>query len=304
MMPGPYGIAKLDGEVKQPGGLAYPASRCKLAATFTNQFDNFDFVGGTARYPIQIIDTNNTWRKITGFADGFEGRSIYVQCLDANTAGFVLLHENTSSRAENRIKIADGASFTLYPGKPGVWLIYDDTIKRWRCPAQQGVINSTGATLDVVNTTNPTSLYNFTIQEYALGTNKAARVTVLCDYLNNSGAARTFTLRVLFGGAIWYEDVSISLGVSTARRAIGIIVWVGAANSVSSQVLHGSLTISSPTAPTTGYGDIGANVFSSQFGGNPTQDGTLFNSIDVTILHSVANASLSMRRRFAMIELM
>lgn len=173
-----------------------------------------------------------------------------------------------------------------------------------------GVIDRATADLDIVNTTVETTLYSFAVPANALGTNGLLRFTVFGDYLNNSGAGETMTLRIKFGGTTLYQDVTGSIAAATARRPFRIVGEIGNKGATNVQFLVAHWELGAAGSATTGIGDIGAGGATGEIGqhvvasaGDAAIDTTLAATLDITIAHSVASLSISMRRKYAVLEL-
>lgn len=168
---------------------------------------------------------------------------------------------------------------------------------------------------DVVNTAAETDLLNgeITIGAGSMSTNRLLRATLLGDYLNNSGASRTLTVKIKLGGTVIYEDTLTATTASATRRAVRLgfeIANLGAANS---QFMAGAIGLSNVVAATTGLG--GLDNLGNDAGGDSSRaniiatngavaiDTSTAKLLEVTVTHSVANASLSARLKYALIEI-
>ena len=165
------------------------------------------------------------------------------------------------------------------------------------------VLNRTATSLTIGNTITETSLYNFTVTQNILSTNKMLKIVIFGSYLNDSAGTRTIILRIKYGATTLYQDTSNTLGNSANRRAFFFIIYLANQGATNSQVLGGKLDISDDVAATTGLGDIGASasgdVFTTPIYGSATEDSTADKTFDVTVVHSVANANLEIVRQYA-----
>jgi hypothetical protein len=148
-------------------------------------------------------------------------------------------------------------------------------------------------------------LYEFIIPGGTLSTDNALRVNILGDYLNNSGAGRTFTLRVKYGSTTMYVDATASIAVSTLRRPFTWEFVLAADNSASSQLMNATTMLGNVAAATTGVGDLATapTVVFNVLQGTATENSANDLNFTITIQHSTNNASLSLRRRYACVEL-
>jgi hypothetical protein len=86
-----------------------------------------------------------------------------------------------------------------------------------------GVYDRSTTEVDVVSSAAATSLYGYNIGAGHLSTNRMARMTILGDFLNNTGSNATFTLRVNVGAGTSIDDLSNTIGTSPSRRAFRIV---------------------------------------------------------------------------------
>lgn len=172
--------------------------------------------------------------------------------------------------------------------------------------ASVSVIDKNGTTPAIVNTITETSTYSVTVKGGALGANGAVRVTILGEYLNNSGAGATVTLRVKFGGVTIYQDVTASIATSALTRPFRLDFFLSNRNSTGLNIMTGRVHIGNIVAATTGAGDLATDgLLSTMIDSNPggSIDTTLDQVFDVTIQHSVANANINWTRTYVVTEL-
>ena len=70
---------------------------------------------------------------------------------------------------------------------------------------KERVLTRLVAEQDIVSSTTETDLLAYSVPASTLGTDKALRVTIKADYLNNSGSSRTFTLKIKYGATTMYS---------------------------------------------------------------------------------------------------
>jgi hypothetical protein len=159
---------------------------------------------------------------------------------------------------------------------------------------------------DIINTVTETDLLSYTIPANTLGTTHALRVSISCDYFNNS-ANRTFILKIKYGSTTMYQDTSDVFAVLSSRRPVIIDFFLFPKNATNSQGVAGNITASFTGLATTGVGDLGSDEVQIQtpfVGVNATEDSTTSLALKVTITHSAADATLSLRKLFSTIEKM
>lgn len=159
---------------------------------------------------------------------------------------------------------------------------------------------------DVVSTVTETDLLNssVTIGAGVLGTDRMLRAVLIGDYLNNSGANRTFTLKVKLGATTLFQDDSVSLTAGATRRPWRIEFELANLGAPNSQFLFGKVDLGINTAPTTGIGDLYTNDMNGPWGtsGTAAVDTSSAQALAVTVTHSAADANLSMRLKYAVVE--
>ena len=157
--------------------------------------------------------------------------------------------------------------------------------------------------IDVANTTTETDLVGAVITAGAMGTDRCVRCTILGDYLNNTAAAQDLTLKVKLGSATLYACTRSTSGDAT-RGGVRITVHLANQGGTAVQVGDVELRIGDETAPTTGTGSFGTpRAFGNEALAAGTVDTTVNQTLGVTITHGVASASLSLRRTYALLEI-
>jgi hypothetical protein len=96
---------------------------------------------------------------------------------------------------------------------------------------------------DVVNTTTETTVYSFTVPGGTFGTDKALRLTLIGDYLNNSGANTSLTVRVKLGATTISSTTFTLVSSNAARRALTVTCTVSAANATNAQASSGRIAL-------------------------------------------------------------
>lgn len=164
-------------------------------------------------------------------------------------------------------------------------------------------LNRQAADNDINTTAAETTLYTYTIPAATLGTTGSLRLRLQGDYLNNTGAAATYTLRVKLGATTLFDDVSGGLASSATRRP-WFLDLVLANQSATSQVLTFGHKLGSSVGGATGLGDMtAAGGNDTAHGGASSENTANALTLAVTIQHSASSANLSMRRRYALLEL-
>jgi hypothetical protein len=142
-------------------------------------------------------------------------------------------------------------------------------------PRVSYVLDSKTSSTTISNTVTETAIYSYTIPGGTLGASDALSLTLLSEFLNNSGTTRGFTIRVKFGGSTVIDfSTGNNFGSSATRRVGSIEILVNARGSTSAQMV--TLSASVP-------------VLTPVFGTVNTGTGTTMSTADNTLrLHSGA----------------
>jgi hypothetical protein len=161
---------------------------------------------------------------------------------------------------------------------------------------------------DVVNTVTETNIFAYTVPANTLGTNKALRVQIKCDYLNNTAGTANVRLRIYYGATELWEDLGPTTTQDAARRPILIEFILFPRNASNSQSVGGIIKIGTAGAATTGIGNLGDDeIFANcPFRGiaSATEDSTTELILKVTVVHSVADANISIRKLYSSVEVL
>jgi hypothetical protein len=192
----------------------------------------------------------------------------------------------------------------LAAGANGLQLVADSAQAaglKWAAP---GDLSRAASLLDVVNSVAETSLFSFSLPANLLGTNRMVRLTLFGDYLNNSGATRTVTFKAKYGATTLFNDVTLALAASASRRPFRAEVELANQGATNAQVLSGLISLGLPGGTTSGLGDLsGLPVLVNHLFGSSAEDSTAAKTLDLTVTHSAASASLSIRRQYACLAL-
>lgn len=179
-----------------------------------------------------------------------------------------------------------------------------------------GIVGRTTGTYDLVNSTTESSIISgaaasgtsgFKIPANTVGLNGAVRLTIVGDYLNNSGSNQTCTIRIKFGGTVFYGDAVAAIASNANRHPVRIVVVLSNLNAANSNLLQGIAPSWGGGAPAAGSiaGTVAA-ITDTRLVTSAVQsiDTTLDQYLDVTATHGAANANLSIRRFAAFAELL
>ena len=174
--------------------------------------------------------------------------------------------------------------------------------------------------IDVVSTASETALYSKSISAGDLSSDRMLRLTIRGDILNNTGASHSFTLKVKFGGTTIYDSTGSGWVLATAagRRPFKLLVELANLNATNIQFMGGEMLVGNATGATTGIGRLGDDVGSASGSQSSTQglihmfssngthavDTTAACTLEVTVTPSLNSASLSVRRKHGILELL
>lgn len=162
-----------------------------------------------------------------------------------------------------------------------------------------------GTALDIVDLATEETIYSATIDGGMLATDGCYHLHLHGDYLNNSGSTRGLTIRVKYGATTMIDNVTgTALTNDADRRAWELDVYLNAdaANNDQSAFARFRISNSAPT-PTAGVGSFGdLGDLGGVTLGNASETSTADKILAVTVEHSTNNASLSFRRKYALLR--
>ena len=178
--------------------------------------------------------------------------------------------------------------------------MYDQTTTTPQWTSLMGVIDKS-TTAVTATVAAATTIMTYSVPGGTLLTDGVLRFSLEGDWVNASGAARTCTFLVSYGGTTLWSATTPSLANAT-RTGWELQLNLVAASSATAQSLTGTLTMSTIGTPTTGTtGVIGATAF-----GNASIYGTsaVNSAVAQTLLVTVAfsGATPGFTRRFYTIE--
>lgn len=198
-----------------------------------------------------------------------------------------------------------GSPAALAIGSSGDVLTVSGGLPAWAAPASgYALLDSQPTELLIVNTAAATDLYTFQIPANTLASADLLRLRLLCDYLNNSGAAKTFTVELALGGTtIWQDTTQSTVSSNAARHTLEIDFELAIRNANPNVRGQGLIWLGATAAPTTGLGQMASTIVQQAFA---TGDAnlTLSNNLQLQVIftHSAAHANTEVRRRGATLE--
>ncbi|MBC7743210.1 MAG: hypothetical protein H7061_13505, partial [Bdellovibrionaceae bacterium] len=182
-------------------------------------------------------------------------------------------------------------------------LIADSTQATGLKWVNNGVMNRNMTAVAVTNTIVETAIYSYSIPAGALGTVSGVRLNLAGTYLNNSGAARTVRVKVMYGATVLFDDTSISFATAAVARAYQFSLNLFNAGATNSQKLNGTAMFSNAAAATAGTGDFTiTNTLNTVLYGTAAVDSTVAQTLQVTVIHSFAATTVTMTNQMATLE--
>lgn len=172
-----------------------------------------------------------------------------------------------------------------------------------------GVYDRVTAQIDVVSSIAETTIYTKSIGAGHMSTDRMLRFTLIGDYLDNAGTTN-ITFRIKFGGTtIVAFTTATSIPQDADRQPFELEFKMANLNSASVQFLKGSHTTLTAAAAA---GLSSAGIFNQPGDGrvNFATAGTVAintasaQTLVVTAQHASSDANISLRRHYAMLELL
>ena len=144
---------------------------------------------------------------------------------------------------------------------------------------------------EVVNDSSQTTVYTYTVPANTLGVDRALRLTLIGDYLNNSGANRTLDVFVDFGATTIFSH-NITIADSADRRGFEMTIMLAAANATNAQRSSGRYTIGTSNAG--GSGTLDPSEVAAIHNAI-AEDSTAAKALAVSVRHNLAAVTVSFR---------
>ena len=255
----------------------------------------------------QIADAAVTHAKIQNIAT--------ARILGRITAASGVEEELTGTQATTLLDVFSSTLKGLVPASGGgttTFLRADGTFAAPTASGAISVFQKTVTEIDVVNTITETDILNVSVPANTLGATGALRVTIVGDYLNNSGTARQVTFQVKFGASgsevATFGEITTAVTTNSQRRPFRIEFTIFNKNATNSQGTEGFLHMgAAAVASVAGQGDFvspSAEFINASFvGANLTADTTAAMVLKVTCTHVLAAVTISCRKTFSLVEL-
>jgi hypothetical protein len=165
--------------------------------------------------------------------------------------------------------------------------------------AASGLYLSTLGDLDVCNTTVETEIFSGTVAAADMAAGRVLFLEMVADWLNNTGGARSTTLRVKLGGVTILNLRFDGIGTAADRRGT-IVTCLCQVVSLAAQRWRGLMvfgTSGSDAGSDSGSGAVRVVTNASAI------DLTVNQTLQITVQHDLASASLCFQRRGVSVEL-
>lgn len=152
---------------------------------------------------------------------------------------------------------------------------------------------------EVVNTTVLTAAYSFSVPGGTLSTDRALRVTVIGDVLNNTGAVKSGFVTITYGGSSIGGGAYSNLPSDASRRSLILDAFITAAGATNAQRARGGIAVG-------GVGSIGAAQpefsRSHEVENAFAKDSTVAQNLEVTVFNETASPNYSVRIHAVWVE--
>ncbi len=165
--------------------------------------------------------------------------------------------------------------------------------------------------IDIVSNTSETDLIGtngagFTVTGGDMELDRMIRVTILGDYIQNSGTVNG-RLRVKFGGTTFFDSGTVNIAQDADRRAFIVNFYIANLGASNSQFIAGKGSLGSAVAASTGQGNPLVNtpanfdLFADSTLG--TIDTTTNQAIRCTWQHGTSASTVELRINYGVAEL-
>lgn len=241
------------------------------------------------------------------------GRFEFRALADADIPAAIARDTEVTAAVSAHVALADPHAQYALDSEKGVANGYASLDGSGKVPA--GQLPITGDTryyltaeVDVGNTVVETALVSQSIGAGVMSTNKMLRCTIIGDFLQNT-AGDTFTLRIKLGATtLWASAQSAAMTADADRSPFRMVFEIANLGVANSQFMAGVLMMSDrdQTPVTTGIGRFssGSVGFIAPFATNGVVavDTTVAQTLAVTAQWNSAAASRSIRKKYALIE--
>ncbi|KKL04051.1 hypothetical protein LCGC14_2619940 [marine sediment metagenome] len=156
--------------------------------------------------------------------------------------------------------------------------------------------------IEVVNTAGEISIYSYSIGADVLGITGGVRLSLGGDYLNNSGTNKSLTIRAKLGATTVFSRAFQTV-TSADRRKWLLNLWF-LNSAAAAQKWSAEWYLSPALADVLAIGTSGSEGGAKGAGvASSTEDTTGGLTLDITMEHSAAAATLSIRKEIALLEL-
>ncbi len=279
--------------------------------TFTrkrrNQANSGWIVVGTLDEALTLARSSNTILGLSDIGKTIIATSTYTQTLTAaatlgdgwfidirnDGVGIITLDPNSSEQ------INGATTLDLHPGESGM-IVCNGSAFKFIGYISTGPYDRQVTTVDVNNTTSETAIYSFSVPGGVLSTNRALRLNLSGDYLNNSGGNSNLTINVKYGATTIAACALGAVSTSANRRSLRVELILAALNATNAQISRGVVSLGSAGSAT---GTGAAPALAHEVVHNSiAEDSTAAKTLQVTVTHSVVGLTVSATAKNVILE--
>lgn len=252
--------------------------------------------GITLAAPDNFFDVTGT-TSITSISARAAGTVVVLQF-----DGILTVTDNANINLKGNFLTSAGSTLTLISDGTNWWEVARSN------PSAPSVVtlDRDVAEAAVTNTTTETTVYSYSVLGGTLSTNRALRITLIGDWINNTGgAAASVNLRVKFGGTLigWFLPTGAA---NAGRYPIRLQGVLSAANATNAQRFVATMDMGQPGDIGSPPGQAAENYTESGASGNNglALDSTAARTLLISAENSAADANISFRCFSVLLELL
>lgn len=242
-----------------------------------------------------LVMTNGSYT-FTLAPNGSQAASVALLGPASGFAGLAGWDNSSGTMTMRAATLADATNVLALTGSTSTFLRSDGT--QAAPTAGLSVLSYQTTATGPSNTVTETTIFTNTITGGTMGTQKAYVLHLPIDIFNNSGSARTFTLKVYHGGTVIYNDASGNIAAQSAHYPAYLEMRLQNTGSASAQAFYGFFALGAADAATTGIGGIGNGAnpqFCATIGGTSSKDTSSAQGFGVTVTLSAADANYAIK---------
>jgi len=199
-----------------------------------------------------------------------------------------------SSTITASLKVPAGSAPTS-PFHGDIWTTAAAALIRMNGTTQsfQTTLDRQVTTADVSNSTSETAIYSFSVPGGNLSTNGQLILSLIGDYLNDTGGGSTLTINVKYGATTIGAFSLGSIAQNAGRRSLQVDCMISAANATNAERSRCRVSLGA-VATATGTG-AAPGVTQEAVHNSITEDSTVAKTLQVTVTHGTISSNISGR---------